>query len=66
MRTEPKTTPKKKRYFGTESLPGFEPALAPEDELIAAEIDRYDAQYHDLYASSAYADLEGDVTCKSK
>ena len=28
------------------------PAPAPEDELIEAEIDRYDAQYNNLYASS--------------
>ena len=51
--------------FGESPLE-FVPAPTPEDELIEAEIDRYDAQYNDLYASSVCAKLKGDVTCDNR
>ena len=48
--------------FGEEA-PEFVPAPALEEDLIAAKIDQYDAQYEELYASSVCAKLTGDVTC---
>ena len=44
----------------------FVPASAPEDELIEAEIERYDSQYDELYASSVCAKLKDDVTCDKR